>query len=112
MGFRISNHQLASLWLTSDRKVLKLQFHEPFLSLCNILPISTCKLEVSTNSIKSSLKEMAKSFREALKIKGRNAIYGNGFEINYHAKNWIKVDFDLLLCLVKETIYSKIMPPL
>ena len=38
---------------------------------------------------------MAKSFREALKIKGRNAIYGNGFEINYHAKNWIKVDFDL-----------------
>ena len=53
---------------------------------------------------------MAKSFREALKIKGRNAIYG--FEINYHAKNWIKVDFDLLLCLVKETIYSKIMPPL
>ena len=55
---------------------------------------------------------MAKSFREALKIKGRNAIYGNGFEINYHAKNWIKVDFDLLLCLVKETICSKIMLPL
>ena len=55
---------------------------------------------------------MAKSFREALKIKGWIAIYGSGFEINYHAKNWIKVDFDLLLCLVKETIYSKIMPPL